>query len=63
VARELQNIQESLLLYVHCQQLDEGGLVAQLEEIDQKLDAGGIPESSPVNDVVDRLRGSLKTSA
>jgi hypothetical protein len=63
VARELQDIQESLLLYIHCEQLDSGEFTSKLEEVDKQLAAGWVPESAPVEDVIARLRANLKTSA
>lgn len=63
VARELQNIQESLLLYVHCQQLESSGFSERLAKIDSDLAGGWVPESAPVNDVISRLRIGLQTSA
>jgi hypothetical protein len=59
VVRELQDIQESLLLYVHCAQLEENDFEGTLEKIDKKLADGWVPESAPVEDVIDRLRLSL----
>lgn len=63
VARELQDIQESLLLYVHCEQLESGDFNDRLQEIDAQLADGWVPPSAPVDDVIARLRASLSTSA
>jgi len=63
VARELQDIQESLLLYVHCQQLDAGPFSDELASIDARLAEGWVPEGASVEDVIARLRASLDTSA
>ncbi len=59
VGQEIKRIQDDLLLYLHCVQLDELGFDDVLAEIDNELDAGVIPDSSPVEDVVARLRSSL----
>ncbi len=63
VARELQDIQESLLLYVHCEQLDAGKFGDQLAQIDEQLAEGWIPEGRPVEDVIAQLRASLSPQA
>lgn len=62
VARELQDIQESLLLYVHCAQLEHDGLDETLAEIDKQLSTGWQPEGSPVEVVIARLRERLQAS-
>lgn len=63
VARELRDIQESLLLYVHCQQLEAGDFNDRLDAITVRLAEGWVPEGSPVDDVVERLRASTSASA
>jgi len=64
VARELQDVQESLLLYVHCAQLEESDFGSTLDKIDASLaDPDWRPDASPVGEVIDRLRKSLSTPA
>jgi hypothetical protein len=64
VARELQVIQEDLLLYVHCAALESGDFGEVLDSIDANLgDPDWRPEGAPVEDVIDRLRSNLSKSA
>lgn len=62
IVRELRQIEESLLLYRHTQQIESAGLEERLQEIDRQIADGVAPESSPVEDVVARLREHVETS-
>jgi len=56
VAAELAEIRRTLLLVYHVTQREQGGLLAQLAEIDQRLAAGWVPEGRPIEEVLERLR-------
>lgn len=60
VSNELEAIMRELPLVVHVSQLEDGGLHEELQELDNRLAGGWVPEASPVGDVVARLRESLK---
>lgn len=63
VARELQHIQESLLLYLRCTQLDESGFEKDLQAIDDKLAHEWKPEAKPVGEIVEWLKERLRAGA
>lgn len=56
VAQEIFEIQEAIRLLVHVTELEESEFLSTLTEIDDRLGEGWQPESSPVADVVKRLR-------
>lgn len=61
VASELEAIVRELPLVIHVSQLEARGLRDTLDELDKQLANGWVPEASPVEDVVARLRSSLNT--
>lgn len=59
-AATIQEIMRDLLLVAHCADLDADGFADEINEIKQRLDAGWVPDSAPVDDVVERLRSASK---
>ena len=59
VVTEVDAIVQELRLVVHLLQIEHHGLNDELRNLDERLAAGWVPEGSPVEDVVERLRRSL----
>ncbi len=62
VASELEAIVRELPLVIHVKQIEERGLRDRLADLDDKLASGWVPDASPVEDVVARLRAAVRTT-
>ena len=56
VALELEQIHADLLLVYHIARSEQDGLSEKMNEIDERLAAGWVPDAEPVDEVIERLR-------